>query len=145
MARLPTVGGDNSNWGTLLNEYLGVEHKADGTHSMGLGLVTENVNTVGAAGASLILPALTTATLHNITLTANCAITLPAAVAGQSFAIVFKQDATGSRTITWTGTVKWAGGIAPTLTTTTLATDVLSFVCINGTDWLGFVSGQDMK
>lgn len=27
------------------------------------------------------------------------------------------QDGTGSRTITWPGTVKWAGGVAPTLTT----------------------------
>ena len=33
MVRLPTVGGDSGNWGTVLNEYLGTEHGADGTHS----------------------------------------------------------------------------------------------------------------
>lgn len=31
MARLPIVGGDNSNWGTILNEYLSVEHNSDGS------------------------------------------------------------------------------------------------------------------
>lgn len=31
MARLPTVGGDYGNWGTVLNEYLQVAHNADGT------------------------------------------------------------------------------------------------------------------
>ena len=31
MARLPTPGGDNGNWGTILNTFLSVEHNADGT------------------------------------------------------------------------------------------------------------------
>ncbi len=31
MARLPTVGGDNNDWGTVLNEFLGVGHNSDGT------------------------------------------------------------------------------------------------------------------
>jgi hypothetical protein len=30
MARLPTVGGDSGNWGTVLNEYLQQSHTADG-------------------------------------------------------------------------------------------------------------------
>ena len=29
-ARLPTVGGDNGNWGTILNAFLGVGHSATG-------------------------------------------------------------------------------------------------------------------
>lgn len=33
MARLPTVGGDINNWGTLLNEFLLIEHTAGGLHS----------------------------------------------------------------------------------------------------------------
>ncbi len=32
MVRLPTVGGDSGNWGTILNEFLGQEHDSDGTH-----------------------------------------------------------------------------------------------------------------
>lgn len=31
MARLPTPGGDNDNWGTILNTYLAVGHNSDGT------------------------------------------------------------------------------------------------------------------
>ena len=31
MPRLPTVGGDPDNWGTVLNEYLNVAHNADGS------------------------------------------------------------------------------------------------------------------
>ena len=31
MARLPQPGGDNGNWGTILNEYLSQAHKSDGT------------------------------------------------------------------------------------------------------------------
>lgn len=31
MARLPTVGGDNGNWGQILNDYLSVEHNPDGS------------------------------------------------------------------------------------------------------------------
>lgn len=31
MARLPTVGGDDSNWGDVLNEYLSQAHKPDGS------------------------------------------------------------------------------------------------------------------
>src|SRR6266550_4907279 len=32
MSRLPTLGGDDGVWGTILNDYLSVEHNADGTH-----------------------------------------------------------------------------------------------------------------
>src|SRR5690349_2402619 len=31
MARLPTVGGDDGNWGTILNQFLQVEHNNDGS------------------------------------------------------------------------------------------------------------------
>lgn len=145
MARLPTPGGDDGNWGTLLNGFLGIEHKADGTHNMAsAGLVTEIVNTVADSGTELTLPAPSTATLHNITLTDNCAITLPTAVAGQSLTVLLKQDATGNRTVTWDSAL-WAGGTPPTLSTTANAMDVLVFICIDNTNWMGFISGLDMK
>ncbi len=35
MARLPVPGGDDGAWGTLLNDYLLVEHNPDGTHKGG--------------------------------------------------------------------------------------------------------------
>ncbi|HEU4913836.1 MAG TPA: hypothetical protein VFT16_00310 [Candidatus Saccharimonadales bacterium] len=36
MARLPIVGGDAGNWGTILNEYLQVSHASDGTLKSGV-------------------------------------------------------------------------------------------------------------
>lgn len=35
MARLPQPGGDSGNWGTILNDYLGQAHNADGTIKTG--------------------------------------------------------------------------------------------------------------
>jgi hypothetical protein len=145
MARLPTVGGDDGSWGSVLNTFLEVEHNSDGTHNMASsGLVTENVSTVAASGSTLTLASPTTATLHDVTLTANCTITLPTATAGRSLTLLLRQDGTGSRTVTWDSAL-WASGTAPTLTTTASALDVLVFICIDGTNWMGFVSGQDMS
>jgi hypothetical protein len=48
-------------------------------------------------------------------------------------------------TITWTFggvAVKWAGGTAPTLTTTNGKFDVFSFI-YDGTNWYGFNGGQN--
>ncbi|HVX24079.1 MAG TPA: hypothetical protein VG992_01920 [Candidatus Saccharimonadales bacterium] len=104
--------------------------------------ITENINTVANSGTSQTLPDVTTATVHYITLTGNCTLTFPTAVAGKSLTLVLLQDATGSRTVTWPGTVKWSGGTAPTLTTTANKTDVFSFMCVDGTNWLGFNAGQ---
>lgn len=145
MTRLPTPGGDSGNWGTILNEFLETEHNADGTHNMASeGLVTEIVNTVADSGTEQTLPSPSTATLHNITLTDNCTITLPTAVAGQSLTVLLKQDATGNRTVTWDSAL-WASGTAPTLSAAANAVDVLVFICIDNTNWMGFVSGLDMK
>jgi hypothetical protein len=44
MARLPVVGGDAGNWGTILNTFLQVSHASDGTL---------NSNVVGAAQTNL--------------------------------------------------------------------------------------------
>ena len=87
--------------------------------------------------------------VHNVTLTANCTFTFsnPAAAGTSgSFTLFLNQDGTGSRTATWPGSVKWAGGTAPTLTTTASRTDILVFTTIDaGTIWYGAVSGQDFS
>ena len=46
------------------------------------------------------------------------------------------QDGTGSRTITWPGTVLWSGGTAPTLTTTASAEDIVTLF-YNDTNYYG--------
>lgn len=146
MSALPTVGGDNGNWGTILNNYLTTEHTTTGTHGLSTGLVTDVINTVDTSGASQTIPAPTTAGVSYITLTASCTLTFPTAVAGQSLTIILKQGGSGSYTVTWpVSIIKWDGGVAPTLTTAVGAIDIFGFFCADGTNWFAFVSGQDMK
>lgn len=51
MARLPVPGNDNGIWGTVLNEYLDVEHNSDGTLKRGTD-ITNALNTANAAQTS---------------------------------------------------------------------------------------------
>ena len=51
MARLPIPGSDNGTWGTLLNEYLDVEHNSDGTLKRGSD-ITNALSTANAAQTS---------------------------------------------------------------------------------------------
>jgi hypothetical protein len=145
MARLPTVGADDGNWGTVLNSYLQAEHNADGTHGIFTGSVTDIVNTQSTVGATYTIPAPTVAGINYLTLTTSCTLTFPTAVAGQCFSIVVKQGGSGSYTLTYPATVKWQGGTSPTLTTTVGSIDMLGFLCVDGTNWFGFNSGTDMR
>ena len=79
---------------------------------------------------------------HDLTLTGNWVPTFPALGAGKQFTLLLKQDATGSRTITWPAAVRWSAGVAPTITSVIGKTDVISFIC-DGTYWLGFVCAQN--
>jgi hypothetical protein len=86
--------------------------------------------------------------VHNVTLTGNTTFTFSGAAVGaaRSFTLILRQDATGSRSVTWPASVKWAGAIAPTVSTAASKVDVLSFVTVDGgTTWLGFVGGIDLR
>jgi hypothetical protein len=109
--------------------------------AIGGALLVEAVTALSNSGAAVTVPDVTSATLHRYTLTAACTFTFPTAAAGKSFTLELVQDATGSRTATWPGTVKWPAGTAPTLTTTATKRDFLTFVCSDGTNWIGFASG----
>jgi len=63
---------------------------------------------------------------------------------GQKFIISLTQSATGSETVTWFSTIKWAGGSAPTLTTTASKRDTFGFVQTGAATWDGFVVGQNI-
>lgn len=54
-------------------------------------------------------------------------------VDGAVYLLIVLQDSTGSRTLSWNSVFKWAGGTAPTLTTTASARDQFVF-CSNGTN-----------
>lgn len=104
----------------------------------------------GAAGSntgSSYAINLTNGNVFHLILNANCTFTFTnphASGTAHTFTLYLKQDGTGSRTVTWPGSVTWVGGSAPTLTTTINRTDLLTFTTVNGgTNWYGSVIGQD--
>ena len=104
--------------------------------------VTNYVETPYSANSSTAITLdLANGTVQIITLTGNATITMPTATSGKSFVMMLKQDGTGSRTVTWS-TVKWAGGTAPTITSTASRLDLLSFFA-DGTNWYGAVISQN--
>jgi hypothetical protein len=109
--------------------------------------VGETLVTNGTSGAAATID-LENGNFYKITLTANCTLTFsnpPASGTAGSFTLFLVQDGTGSRTVTWPGTVDWSAATAPTLTTTAAAVDVLTFITLDGgTIWNGFVAGQAM-
>jgi hypothetical protein len=82
--------------------------------------------------------------IHSVTLGGNRTLALSNADTGQVFVIRLVQDGTGSRTVTWFSTIKWSGGVAPTLTTTVSKTDVFGFICTGENTYDGFVIGQNL-
>ncbi len=97
------------------------------------GTLTLNLNDAQLFDVSLNAN-VTTLTISNVDATSNTV---------NAFTLIFTMDGT-ARTVTWPASVKWAGGTAPTLTSTNAKKDVLAFISPdNGTTWLGFVGGQN--
>jgi len=84
------------------------------------------------------------ANTHTVTLGDNRTLAISNEDAGQKFIINLVQDGTGSRTVTWFSTIKWAGGSAPTLTTTANKADSFGFLCTGTDAYYGFVIGQNI-
>jgi hypothetical protein len=75
-----------------------------------------------------ITPDFAAANNFSVTLGGNRTLANPTNLtAGQSGTIVITQDGTGSRTLAFSGYFKFAGGTAPTLTTTAAAVDVIGY------------------
>ena len=82
--------------------------------------------------------------LHEVTLGGGRTLAISNETVGQRFILKLKQDGTGSRTVTWFSTIKWPGGLEPTLTETAGKADYFSFV-VTGTDtYDGFVIGYNL-
>lgn len=86
---------------------------------------------------------------HIVTLTANTTLAITnvdqAPNRVSTVNLVIKQDATGGRTIGWPTGTKWPNGVAPVLTTTANATNVVTLMTTDaGTTWLGFLAGAGM-
>lgn len=98
----------------------------------------------GGSQASAVTFNLSQGNKHQVTLAGTVTISLSNVKVGQVFLVRLIQDGTGSRTVSWFSTIKWAGGSAPTLTTTAGKIDVLGFVCVSSGNYDGFVVGQNL-
>ena len=88
---------------------------------------------------------LATGSYFTVTITGATSLTVSnVAAAGSTSSFVLDLTNGGAGAITWWGGVKWAGGTAPTLTTT--GRDSLGFFTHDGgTTWTGLVLGKDIK
>lgn len=106
-------------------------------------LAADVLSTVATSGSSQTISAANG--VVDITLTANCTLATSGTAAGAAYTVtlILRQDGTGSRTVTWPTTTKWAGGTPPTLSTAASAVDVVTLTTVdNGTTWYGFLGGK---
>jgi hypothetical protein len=121
VAQLPTTGLN------ITQSYQGISAPADGA-TITFDLSADNLFVPAALGGNRTLAV------------SNSPTVSPWA----KFSIVLTQDATGSRTVTWFSGISWAGGSAPTLTTTANKRDVFTFLQTASGTYLGFVAGQNL-
>ncbi len=96
-----------------------------------------------ATTGTALSPNLANGTLFRLITNGNATITLPTPVAGKSFTVAVEYG--GAHTLSWAGgTRKWAGGSAPTPTSVNGKIDLFTFICLDGSNWLAFVSGQNL-
>ena len=81
--------------------------------------------------------------LQKVVLTGNPTLAF-SVTTNRLFSITLTQDGTGSRTVTWPSGISWAGGSAPTLTTTLNKSDTFCFIRTGSGAYLGFVAGQNL-
>lgn len=98
--------------------------------------------TVNSDGATVTFN-MGTSNHHIVTLGGNRTLAVSNVSTGQAFIVHLRQDGTGSRTVNWWGGILWAGGSAPTLTTTANKTDTFGFI-YDGSNYLGYVIGKNL-
>lgn len=86
---------------------------------------------------------LSTSRRQLVTLGGNRTLVFSNDADGMAFTLRIRQDATGSRTVTWPSGILWAGGTVPTLTTTANKYDVFAIERISSGVYLGFQPSQN--
>lgn len=86
-----------------------------------------------AAGSTETLD-LAAGNVHDVTLTADCTLTLAGATAGVecSMSVLLRQGTGAPWTVTWPGSVEWVGGTAPVLETAEDAWNWVSLTTLDG-------------
>ena len=159
-----TVGVDDTGkdvkfYGATSGSYLEWDESEDRLNLVGAAYVQEAVpanDTPTAEDATVTLD-LKKGNFHNISLGQNVTkFEFINAKRGQRFILRITQHASSAKTVAWTdvdyttggaaATVRWAGNVVPTMSTSTSHTDVYGFLCTNnaGSNFDGFIIGQDL-
>lgn len=166
MANLPTPGGDNGNWGTILNEYLEVEHNGDGTHLDAsttqkgvVELATDaEANSLDTSRAVTPASLYTTQALTDgatidwnvangaiatLTIAGNRTLNAPTnLINGATYMLVITQGTGGNHTLDFNDAAyKFPEGTEPTLSTAEGAVDIIAFVYV-GSSLYGSFQGN---
>ena len=111
-------------------------------------------NIAAGTPAATVTFNLNTSNVHTIEIDQDTTFATSNASAGQKFIVRVQQDGTGSHAITWGtgspnsfGTIKWAGGITPTVTSGAGKADVFGFLCTatgSPNSFDAFIIGQNI-
>jgi len=105
-------------------------------------LRSQNFNATVLTDAETIAWDLDANQVTSVTLAGNRTLSAPTNMKdGSTYILIVKQDATGSRTLTFSSAYKFSGGSVPDLTATANAVDILTFVS-DGTNMYGVMQGD---
>ena len=128
-------GGQTISGGTAASEDLTLQSTTDATK--GLVLVPDGIRYAAHIYPRNIETVTDTANVEflcengnvgTLTLGGNRTFAFNGDQAGGTYILILKQDATGSRTVTWNASILWPDGTAPTLSTAANAVDIITFI-----------------
>ena len=128
------VGANHPTKADVINRLALVEHGTDGVHGA---TARESMNAQPGSvyeltdGATIAIDWDNGATQYVVLGATGRTVTFANPREGEVYRFIIIQDGTGSRTITTWPTIKWAGGSAPTLTTTGGKADVVTLLYAN--------------
>lgn len=148
----PTSGGDTDQWGDpYLNGNFDIIDSALNTRTQAYNFADYNLarptikdyaetkqDVTAASSTTIDITAGNVVVLSHGTNISTLTISNPSPTGSAcSLTIIRIKDNSGTaRTITWPASVKWSGGVAPTLTSSANAVDIISLVTYNaGTAW----------
>lgn len=107
-------------------------------------VLTGRKNEIEATDGATITFNLANGSVQEVTLGGNRTLAVANDNDYQCFILILRQDGTGSRIPTWWNNIKWQDNVEPTLATGANEVDVIGFIRISSTEYLGFVIAQRM-